>query len=409
MAGLRQRLALLSVLYFCQGLPGGYLAEALPAIALAQGIDYAAIGLVGLLSLPWMLKLLWAPLVDRWGSVRFGRRKSWMVPALVGMIATTYAIGLFDPADGLTVVLALFLLLNLFAATQDIAVDGFAIAIMHGRELGPTNSAQVGGFKLGNILGGGVLLTLVAVLGWQLSFTIMTGCLLVALVATVATREPVPSEPPPPQTWAVVREAGAALVAAPAYAAFLFGSKLAETIGGVLLKAAMVRHGFGLSQIGAIDGTAGGIATIVGAVLGGMMTPRLGWARTLMIMSCVQGVGLVVAAVYQAGEVGPIGFGIVRAWEKLAGGATAVAVFTLVMKRCREEIAATEFTAAQSLYMSGGLIAGAGSLAVAKYAGIGPVMLAGGVLTIAVGVAAWYWRARIDPPRADPASGSRSA
>ena len=72
-------------------------------------------------------------------------------------------------------VLGCFLALNLFAATQDIAVDGFAVSLMHGSELGPANSAQVGGFKLGNLVGGGVLVALLGVLGWRLSFAIMAG------------------------------------------------------------------------------------------------------------------------------------------------------------------------------------------------------------------------------------------
>jgi MFS family permease len=403
-----RRLALLTLLYFCQGLPGGFLAQTLPVVVRTQGGTLLQTNLVQLVGLPWLGKLLWAPFVDRWGSARFGRRKTWMVPALIGMIACTFAVGFFDPRVGLTVALVLFLLLNIFAATQDIAVDGFTVATMQGDDIGPANAAQVGGFKLGNIAGGGVLLLFIGVIGWLTSFTIMTACLVVALVAVLLTREPAPTAAPPMQTSAIVRDAIMGLFAVPAFAAFLFASKFVESIAGVLLQPAMVDHGFSFEDIGLVDGIFGGVATVVGAVAGGTMTRRVGWARTMMIMSAVQGIGLAAAAFYQAGEVSTLEFGMLRAWDKLGGGGTAVAVFALAMSRCRPDIASTEFTAMQTFYMAGGMLAGLLASAIADVVGIGPVMLVGALATIAVGIGAWRWRAAIDPT-ADPASDTRSA
>jgi len=129
-------LALLGLLYFCQGLPGGFLAVALPVILRERGLSMAEIGLASLLSLPWMLKVLWAPLVDRWWWPRIGRRRSWMIPAQLGMLGCTLALAAFEPEDGLYPIVVLFLALNVFAATQDIPVDGYAVDVLRGRELG---------------------------------------------------------------------------------------------------------------------------------------------------------------------------------------------------------------------------------------------------------------------------------
>ena len=76
----KNKLAFLLALYFVQGLPFGFQAKALPIYLREQGVGLTEIGLLGALALPWMLKALWAPLVDRYGSTRFGRRKSWIVP-----------------------------------------------------------------------------------------------------------------------------------------------------------------------------------------------------------------------------------------------------------------------------------------------------------------------------------------
>jgi MFS transporter, PAT family, beta-lactamase induction signal transducer AmpG len=400
---LFRRLALLTGLYFCQGLPGGFLAEVLPVVALTQGVELANLGFIGLLSLPWMLKLLWAPLVDSYGWARFGRRKTWMVPAMIGMIACTLAIAGRDPAAGLTAVLVLFFLLNLCAATQDIAVDGFAINLMHGRELGPTNSAQVGGFKLGNLVGGGVLVALLAAIGWADAFVMMALCIAVALLAVLLVREPAPThDAARAHPWSVIRRAVGGLLRQPSYAGFLVAAKLCETTGGAMITPAMVHHEFSLTQIGVLDGTFGALATIVGAVLGGALARRRGWALAMAVMSCVQGSALVVLALYQLGEVDPLVFAAIRAGDKLAGGGVAVAVFMLAMSKCDRDAASSEFTAAQVLYMSGGALAGIIAPAIASMIGIGAMMATGGALTIALGLAVGRWSRRIDPIRDAP-------
>jgi MFS transporter, PAT family, beta-lactamase induction signal transducer AmpG len=398
--GFDRRLALLTALYFCQGLPGGFLAGALPVILLQQGVELQKVGLISLLSLPWTLKILWAPLVDRFGSARFGRRKSWMVPAMSAMIVCTLAIAALDPIGMLPAVLVWFAALNLCAATQDIAVDGFAITLMRGRELGPANSAQVGGFKLGNLVGGGVLLALSGTLGWSMVFVIMAGCIGLALLGLLLTPEPADAtDRPPAHTMAVIRRALGELVREPAYAAFLFAAKFGETTGGVLVKPAMVDHDFSVWLIGWIDGTFGSIATILGAVAGGALAMRRGWMRALVLMSAVQGLALLAIGVYTRGAISPLGFGVVLACENFAGGGVAVAVFMLAMSKCDRDIASSQFTAAQVLYMTGGAAAGVLSTAVADRIGTSTMIATGGVLALLVAIAAWRWRARIDPIR----------
>ncbi len=394
---MARRLGLLSLLYFCQGLPGGFLAVALPVILLEQGVSLTEVGFVSALSLPWMLKVLWAPLVDRHGSVRFGRRRSWMVPTMFAMLACTLAIGVLDPEDDLTLVLGLFFALNLAAATQDIAVDGFAVSSLRGRELGPANAAQVGGFKLGNLFGGGVLLAVSATLGWFGVFACMAAVIGVAIVAVLLTHEAKDDAPTTLGTLDVVRTVLAELWRQPAYAGFLFAAKFGETFGGALIKAAMQRHGFSRELIGTIDGIFGSIATITGAVVGGALARRWGWARALVVMSTLQGAALCAIAWYQRGAVDATGFGLRVACENFAGGGVGVAVFMLAMAKSRRDIGAAQFTAAQVVYMLGAAVATPLSFALADAVTIAPVMATGGVLAIGVAALAWHLRRRIDP------------
>src|SRR5688572_7997807 len=123
----RKNLSFLALLYFVQGLPFGFQATALPVLLRARGVSLTNIGLLSLLAAPWLLKLLWAPLVDRWASARFGRRKSWIVPLQIALAVTTAGAALLDPARGLEPLLLAVLAMNFCAATMDIAVDGLAV------------------------------------------------------------------------------------------------------------------------------------------------------------------------------------------------------------------------------------------------------------------------------------------
>lgn len=389
-------LTLLALLYFCQGLPGGFLAVALPVILRERGLGMAEIGIAGLLSLPWMLKVLWAPLVDRWWSPRIGRRRSWMIPAQLGMLACTLALAFFEPEEGLYPIAVLFLALNVFAATQDIPVDGYAVDVLRGRELGLGNSAQVGGFKLGNIFGGGVLLALSGVLGWRGDFFIMAACIALALALVVATPEPGGVENDAPSTWAITSRAFRSVFGQPAFALFLVAAKFGESFGGTPIKPTLVDLGFTREQIGTIDGIVGGLATTAGALVGGLVVRRAGWRPTIAIMCVIQGIGLALLGLYLAGDAAPIGVAVRLAVENFGGGGVAVAVFVLAMSRCTPEAAAAQFTAAQVVYMAGAALAGPSSGALADAVGVTPPMLAGAAMAVAIGAIAWLRGDRLE-------------
>lgn len=377
-------LPLLFVLYFCQGLPGGFLARALPAILRQEGLSLTAVGFAGVLSLPWTLKLVWAPLVDRYGHAGFGRRKTWLVPAQAGLLLMTLVLAGVEPRDGLWLVALLFLVLNVFAATQDVATDGLATDLLRDRQLAPGNAAQVSGFKLGNLVGGGVLLSVTYWLGWSGAFAIMAGLLGVSILMVLRFREPpgaTPTQALPDmlrRLWAVVRRRGAWPWL------FLVFAKFGETFGGAMTTPMLVDQGFSVPLIGAIEGTVGSLCTIGGAVLGGALAWRRGWASLLALAATGQGLALVALGIYSAFPVTPLGYAIVGGLENAAGGAVAVAIFHLAMSWREEGVAATQFTAAQVVYMSGSLLASPLAGLAADRVGYLPVMVTGGVLTLAL-------------------------
>ena len=135
-----RRLGLLGALYFAQGLPFGFFVQALPVLLRQRNYSLDEIGLTSLLALPWALKFVWAPVVDRRWSPRFGRRRTWI---LAMQLAAAITLGVLAIAPGTDTVVALMtamIVLNLIAATQDIATDGLAVDILDHHERGLANA-----------------------------------------------------------------------------------------------------------------------------------------------------------------------------------------------------------------------------------------------------------------------------
>jgi MFS family permease len=211
-----RKMVLLWTLYFVEGLPWGIQIVALPAILTEYGLSLTKIGFATALGLPWMLKIAWAPLVDRYGSRRFGRRRSWIVPLQLALAAAAVAAAALPLDRALAPFLLVLLAMNAIAATLDIAVDGLAVDLLELGELGRGNVAQVVGYKLGMLAGGGVLVWASAWVGWNGLFLLMALAILVAVALTLrlAPRDGADSvhdRNPPPTLGGILRVLGRSL------------------------------------------------------------------------------------------------------------------------------------------------------------------------------------------------------
>uniref|UniRef100_A0A914HFV6 Acetyl-coenzyme A transporter 1 n=1 Tax=Globodera rostochiensis TaxID=31243 RepID=A0A914HFV6_GLORO len=163
---------LLLLLYLLQGVPLGLIA-AIPLILQAKEITYAEQAVFSFAYWPFSMKLLWAPIVDSIYFRRIGRRKSWMVPCqyLIGLFLLVISyhveeiLGTQDKggnkvAPNVYFLVCVFLPLNFLAATQDIAVDGWALTMLSRKNVGYASTCNVVGQTLGFFLGNVVFLTL---------------------------------------------------------------------------------------------------------------------------------------------------------------------------------------------------------------------------------------------------------
>jgi MFS family permease len=286
---------LLGALYFAQGMPYGFQSKALPVYLRSHGVSVLAITVLEVLALPWMLKALWAPLVDRYGSERVGRRKSWIIPMQLGLVLTCVAAAFVPLESELPLLLGLVFLMNLFAATQDIAVDGFAVDLLEPQELGGGNSAQVMGYKLGMLTAGGLLVWMIDLIHWRGLFLAMAALCLLVLGVVLLTREPRPRVEEGAKeerlSWAELRDKIRAVLLLPGTVwmlLFIGTYKLGETMVDVLFKLFLIDAGFKVAQIGQWVGTWGTVASLIGSAAGGLLATRMPVLGAVALASCLR-------------------------------------------------------------------------------------------------------------------------
>ncbi len=358
----RHRLALLAALYVSQAIPLGFFVEAVPAIGRDFGLERRDIGLIQALALPFLLKFLWAPLVDRWGSQRHGHYRSWLVPLQALAVVSVAGIALLDPAAQFGWLLPLAALFLLCAATQDVASDGLAVRLLARSERGIGNGVQVGGYYLGQILGGGLTLLLYALWGWRPAVLCLALLMALPMLPLARFREPPrPREEagePSGVDWAALgrffRRSGNG-----GWIAVLVLFRAAEAMALTMAKPLFVDLGLGLARIGLIVGLGNSIGALLGAIAGGIAVERLGRRRAMAGFSAFQAFAL-AAFLLPAGGVASVPLlWIISLIASLAGGMATAALYTSMMDRSRTESAATDFTLQQSLAAVGPLVGSA--------------------------------------------------
>jgi MFS family permease len=378
------KLALVGCLYLSQGLPFGFFSQVLPVLMRERKFSLGAIGLAWLLALPWALKFVWAPLVDAHGT-----RRGWIVPLQLATAAALFGLAAWPNAENapLAPLLTVTFVVNLLSATQDIATDGLAVDMLTPAERGAGNSVQVAAYRVGMILGGGLIVTFIKPLGFPLAFALMGGLvLLTTLPAALTEPEPrvMPSaDPEAPGHFFRRRDAGPILIIVGTF-------KVGEALANGMLRPMLVDAGVSLDNIGWLTGIAGFAAGLAGAVIGGAAINGLGRKSALIGFGIAQSVAVAVYAWPAAlGHEASLGLwlGAIIIGHVFVGAAT-VTLFTLMMDWCRPGHAATDYTVQASVVVATTGAASALSGFVATPLGYAGHFLVGAGLSLAAAIGA---------------------
>ncbi|MFD0391282.1 MFS transporter (plasmid) [Tistrella bauzanensis] len=323
-AGTEPGLILIGALYLAQGLPIGFAFEALPVLLRQAGIPLAVIAWVPLAGLPWVLKPLWAPLVDNHGGARIGRRRAWIIPMQLVLAASMAGLAVIDATAGMALwIVALTLIASTAAATQDIATDGLAAVLL--------------------------LAGLTPVLSWA---------------------EPPASARPasaPARVGGYFRRPGGwALLAA----ALFFGLPYSGVLA--LSKLWLSDAGMALGRIGLV-GIAGSLAMMaLGCPLAAQAIRRFGTGRTLAGGLAIAIVGLLLWTLAVTGITAATLAGVLPAALVLGlgGGVASVAASTVIMRfAAGGDQTGTDVTVAQAVHVFSETMTGSVAITLAAAAG----------------------------------------
>ena len=193
------KMAALIFLGFASGLPFNLIGngKAFQAWMTASGVDLTKIGLFSMVGLPYSLKFLWAPVLDRYVPPILGRRRGWLVITQILLLVGIAAMSLHDPKTGLQALAINAILIAFFSASQDIAGDAYRTDVLTDREMGAGAAIWVLGYRIALLLTGSLSFILAERLSWGTVYALLSGLMLVGIVVSLLAPEPKLKDAPP--------------------------------------------------------------------------------------------------------------------------------------------------------------------------------------------------------------------
>ncbi len=350
-----RKMAALLFLGFASGLPLFLTSKTLQAWMTVEGVDLGAIGLFSLVGLPYSLKFLWSPLLDRFVPPFLGRRRGWLIITQVGLLLAIAAMALQNPSQALQFLAINALIIAFFSATQDIAFDAYRTDVLEPHEMGAGAAVAVLGYRIALLLTGSAALILADRLSWPTVYLLLAVLMVLGMITSFWAPEPELRDRPPESLIAAVKLPfieffqRLGLVRGAAILGFIVLYKFGDALVGNMATPFLLKTGFTQTDIGAIQGGMGLLATIVGVLAGGAALSKLGINRSLWVFGGLQAVSnLAYLVLAQLGQNYPFMVVAINIENFCAGLGTAAFV-AFLMSLCNQRFSATQFALLSSL------------------------------------------------------------
>ncbi len=346
-----RRMRILLLLGFSSGLPLLLVYSNLSLWLREEGVALETISPLVIATLPYSIKFVWAPIVDRARlpilSALLGQRRAWMLATQVGLVGAIAAMGAFDPTQDLARTLALASLVAFLAATQDIAIDAYRIEILAPEEQGGGAAMAVLGYRVGMLVAGAGGLYVAEYSDWRLAYMTLGLAMLVGVAGSVLAPRGTAGEakeaPDLLDAYArpfleMLRRTGM-----PTVFLFILAYKLGDAMAGVMTGPFLVDAGFAKTEIANVQKTFGFFATILGVLAGGTLVRARGILGALWVAGVLQmASNLMFAVQAHFGHdvwllVATIGV------ENLTGGLGTAAFVAYLSALCDRRYSATQY------------------------------------------------------------------
>jgi MFS transporter, PAT family, beta-lactamase induction signal transducer AmpG len=351
----QRKMAAILLLGFASGLPLWLTARTLQAWMTVEGVDLSTIGLFALVALPYSLKFLWAPVMDRFVPPFLGRRRGWLVITQILLLLSIAAMSLHDPQRSLQLLAFNAVLLAFFSASQDIVFNAYQVDALDEREMGAGAAIGVLGYRIAMIVTGSLAFVLADRLPWPVVYLLMAVLMGVGIAAAFWAPEPVMEEAPP----ASLRESvvdpfveffqRTGLLWGIVILGFVILYQLPDRFGQNMVTPFLLQVGFTQTEIGAIQGGIGLFFTIIGVLAGGAVIASMGINRSVWVFFFLQ--ILSNLAYYWISLIGQNRPALIVAIiiEHFSGGLVTAVFVALLMSLSSKRFSATQFALLSSL------------------------------------------------------------
>ena len=397
---MNRRILVMLPLGFASGLPLALTSGTLQAWLTVEGVDLKTIGIFTLVGLPYTLKFLWAPVMDRVVPPWLGRRRGWMVVMQLCVAISLVLMALTNPRIHPGWLAAYAVLVAFLAASLDIVFDAYRTDTLHPHERGLGAAVWVNGYRIALLASGAGALALADYVGWQMTYLAMAVVMILGVIIVLVSPDPTVVANAPKSLKEAVGAPLAEFFSRPTawgFLAVIILYKLGDAFASALQTAFLIGGlGFSTTEVGAVKGL-GIFATLLGAFVGGLLMTKSGLLRSLLIFGILQAVsnlGFVILSVMGKSS-GMLTAAVVI--ENVTGGMGTAAFVALVMSLCDPRYTATQFALLSSLEALGRVFAGRPSADIVTLVGWTQFF----VLTVVVALpglwAVWRIRRSIEP------------
>lgn len=331
---------------YCSGLPLLLTGGTLQAWMTDEKIDLTAIGMVSLIGMPYVLKFLWAPFLDRYQIPFLGRRKGWMIIFQVLILFSIFGLSLSNPTTNLMAVLGWAFCIALFSASQDVVVDAYRREIMPDEELGLGSSLYVNGYRLAMIVSGSLALNMADNMPFANVYKIMALCMIPAILFTIiAPKENHHIKIPSNMKEAVFGPLQEFFTRKGAFIVLLFILlyKVGDSMAANMTTPFILQLGYTKSDLGNVAKLFGLVSTIIGGLIGGVMMLRYNMKWSLIFFGILQAVSTIGFAILPSMPITLSSLAIVVAFENLASGMGTAAYAAYMASLTNKQFTATQY------------------------------------------------------------------
>jgi MFS transporter, PAT family, beta-lactamase induction signal transducer AmpG len=358
-----KRTAVVVLQSFASGLPLGLVWVAIPDWMRDVGVDIRVVGLFTLAQAPWTFKVLWAPLMDRYVPPFWGRRRGWMAVTQIALLVLGLVLaGVGQRPEAIWVVGALAMAIALAAASQDIAIDAYAVEVLQKDEQSAAAGARAAIYRAAYSVAGGLAISIAARLGWPTVNVLLALIYVPMLVLTWKSPEPGVQAPPPRTLSEAIWQPFLSFLTRPRameILAFVVLYKLSDQLTQSLTRPFLIDMGYSADQRGAFLGLVTLIMTFGGAIFGSWLTALAGLGHSLWVfgfLQLVSNLGYYVLSIL--GSPSAPALYAATGFELLASGMGTGAFSVLLLRLTEKRFSATQYALFSSLFALPRVVAG---------------------------------------------------